>query len=197
MEKEKSINTFSIVAFILSFIIFPVGLILSIIGLVRCKNYKKETGENPKYYAFNIVGIVVSVISFLITMFIFGIIFLVFGVLASKQNDIAGNYTCNYPYSYRPAVSAEFKDGKFRWSKYNDEVNNSISGTYKLTSVKINNGDSEYKLIIKPNTIKTTTMVTPKKSYEVVIKKASGKVTITFDNGTTYNCTKREINNEF
>ena len=54
MDKEKSINTFSIVAFVLSFLLFPVGLILSIIGLVRCKNYKKEEGKYPRYFAFNI-----------------------------------------------------------------------------------------------------------------------------------------------
>ena len=68
MDKEKSINNFSIVAFVLSFLIAPAGLILSIIGLVRCKNYKKEYGNNPKYFAFNIVGLVISIIGFIITL---------------------------------------------------------------------------------------------------------------------------------
>ena len=197
MNKEKSINNFSIVAFILSFILFPVGLILSIIGLVRCNKYKKENGKNPRYYAFNIVGLVVSIISFLITLFIFGIIILVFGILASNEKYVEGNYTCYYPNSYRPAVSAEFNNGNFRWSKYLDEKNNSIEGTYRLNAVSINNNDYTYKLRIRPKTIKTTTHVGSKKYYDIVIEKVNNRITITFDNGTKYNCTKRINNNEF
>ena len=196
MDKEKSINTFSIVAFILSFIIFPVGLILSIIGLVRCKNYKKEYGENPKNIAFNIVGLVISGLGFLTMLFVFLIIGVVFAVLASNEKYVEGNYTCYYPYSYRPAVSAEFNDGTFKWSKYGDSKNNSIEGTYRLNAVNIENGESTYKLIIKPKSIKTTTKVNSKEKYEITIKKVNGKITITFDTGTTYNCTKRETSND-
>lgn len=196
MEKEKSINTFSIVAFILSFIICPVGLILSIIGLVRCKNYKKEYGENPKNFAFNIVGLVISGLGVLTMLFVFLIIGVVFAVLASNEKYVEGNYICYYPYSYRPAVSAEFNDGKFKWSKYGDSTNNSIEGTYRLNAVNIENGESTYKLIIKPTSVKSTTKVNTKDRYEVTIKKSSGKITITFDTGTTYNCTKRETSND-
>ena len=197
MDKEKSINNFSIVAFVLSFLLFPVGLILSIIGLVRCKNYKKEYGKNPKYFSFNIVGIVVSIISLLIILFIFGIIFLVFGILASNEKYVVGSYTCYYPNSYRAAVSAEFKNRKFKWAKYGDENNNAIYGTYRLNSVNVENGDYTYKLKIKPTEIKTTSKLSSKKSYDIVINKVNNKITISFDNGTTYNCTKRTYNNEF
>ena len=197
MNKEKSINNFSIVAFILSFILFPVGLILSIIGLVRCNKYKKETGKNPRYYAFNIVGLVVSIISFLITLFIFGIIILVFGILASNEKYVEGNYTCYYPNSYRSAVSAEFNNGNFRWSKYGDETNNSINGTYRLNGLTINNDEYTYKLRIKPKTIKTSSKVNSKAYYDIIIKKVNNQITISFDNGTTYKCSKKEINNEF
>ena len=197
MEKEKGINDLSIVAFILSFLLFPVGLILSIIGLVKCKKYRKENGVNPKYYAFNIIGLIVSILGIIITLFIIGIIFLVFGILSYNEKYVVGNYTCNYPYSYRPAVTAEFKNGVFKWAKYGDEKNNAIYGTYRLNSVVINNGDYEYKLKIKPTTINTNTRVNYKKSYEVVIKKVNNKITITFDNGTTYNCSKRNVGNEF
>ena len=197
MKKEKSINNFSIVAFILSFLLFPVGLILSIIGLVRCKNYKKENGVNPKYFAFNIVGLIVSIISFLIVLFIIGIVCLVFGILASNEKYIVGNYTCYYPSSYRPALNVEFKDHKFKWSKYNDEKNNSIEGTYILNSASVNNSDYTYKLRIKPNKINTKIKIDTKKRYDIVIRKINNKITITFDNGTTYNCTKRINNNEF
>ena len=197
MDKEKSINNFSIVAFILSFLLFPVGLILSIIGLVRCKNYRKEEGKNPKYFAFNIVGLIVSILGFLITLFIIGIVALVFGILSSNEKYVDGNYTCYYPNSYIPAVSAEFKDHNFRWAKYGDEKNNAIYGTYRLNGVTINNGDYTYKLRIRPKTINTTTRVNSKKNYDVVNNKVNNKITITFDNGTKYNCTKRNISNEF
>lgn len=197
MEKERSINNFSIVAFVLSFLIAPAGLILSIIGLVRCKNYKKEYGNNPKYFAFNIVGLVISIIGFIITLFMFGIIALVFGILASNEKYVVGNYTCYYPNSYRAAVTAEFKNGNFKWAKYGDEKNNAIYGTYRLNSVSINNGDYTYKLRIKPRIVNTTTRVNSKKRYDIIINKVNNKITITFDNGTTYNCSKRIYNNEF
>lgn len=197
MDKERSINNFSIVAFVLSFLIAPVGLILSIIGLVRCKNYQKENDKNPKYFAFNIVGLVISIIGFIITLFMFGIIALVFGILASNEKYVVGNYTCYYPNSYRAAVTAEFKDGNFKWAKYGDEKNNAIYGTYRLNSVAINNGNYTYKLRIKPTNINTNVKVSYKKRYDVVIQKINNKITITFDNGTTYNCSKRINNNEF
>lgn len=197
MDKEKSINNFSIVAFILSFIIFPVGLILSIIGLVRCKNYKKETGKNPSHFAFNIFGIVVSIISFLIVLFIFGIVFMVFGILSSNEKYVEGGYTCYYPSSYKPAITAEFKNHNFKWAKYGDENNNAIYGTYRLNGLTVNNGNYIYKLIIKPKRINTNARINYKKRYDIVIKKENNKITITFDNGTTYNCSKRTYYNEF
>lgn len=196
MEKEKGINNLSIAAFVLSFLVFPVGLILSIIGLVKCKNFKKEYGENPKYFAFNIVGIIVSILGLLVVLFVFGILALVFGILNSNEKYVIGNYTCYYPYSYRPAVSAEFNKGSFKWSKYGDEINNSIEGTYRLNGVTIENNEHTYKLRIKPKEIKSTSRVNSKDSYEVVIKNVNGKTTISFDNGTTYNCSKKEIGNE-
>ena len=197
MDKEKSINTFSIVAFVLSFLLFPVGLILSIIGLVRCKNYKKEEGKYPRYFAFNIVGLIVSILGFLITLFIIGIVVLVFGILSSNEKYVDGNYTCYYPYSYRPAVVAEFKNGNFIWSKYGDKTNNSINGTYRLNGLTINNDEYTYKLRIKPKSIKTSSKVNSKAYYDIVIKKVNNQITISFDNGTTYKCSKKEINNEF
>lgn len=197
MDKEKSINTFSIVAFILSFILFPVGLILSIIGLVRCKKFEKEEGIKPKYKVFNIIGIVISIISFLIVLFIFGIVILVFTILASNEKYVEGSYTCYYPNSYIPAVSSEFKDRNFKWAKYGDERNNVIYGTYRLNGVTINNNDYTYKLRIRPKTIKITSKVSSKRYYDVVIEKVNNKITITFDNGTKYNCIKKENLNEF
>ena len=197
MEKEKGITNLSIAAFVLSFLIAPVGLILSIVGLVKSKNYKNENGEYPKYFGFGIAGLIISIINFLIMIFTIGILILVFGILSYNEKYVVGNYTCYYPYSYKPAVIAEFNNGKFYWSKYNDAQNNIISGTYRLNSVKVNNKDYTYKLRIRPKTIKSTSYIKSKKYYDIVINKVNSKITITFDNGTTYNCTKRINNNAF
>lgn len=194
MEKEKSLNTFSIIAFIFSIMLFPVGLILSIIGMVRCKNYKKENGKNPSYFVFNIIGLAVSILQFIITMFILVIVIFVFGILSYNKKYVDGSYTCYYPNSTKPAISAEFKDNKFRWSKYNDEKNNSIYGSYRLNAVKINNDIHMYKLVLAPNKYETSAKITPKDRYNIVIKKINNKTTITFDNGTTYDCTKGILN---
>jgi len=197
MENENNINNLSIAAFIFSFLLFPVGLILSIIGMVKSKKYRKENGVRPKYFVFSIIGLVISILGFLITLFITGIVILVVSILVREEKNIIGNYTCYYPYSYRPAVSAEFKNGSFKWSKYNDEIRNSVNGTYKLRSAEIKDGIRTYKIKITPKNIKTTTKVVPKKNYDVIIKNNNGKITITFDNGTTYNCSKRDVVNEF
>lgn len=197
MEKEKKINNLSIVAFVLSFLIFPVGLILSIIAMVKGKNYKRENGFNPSYYPFSVAGLIISILGFLITLFTIGIIVFVFGILSYNEKYVDGRYTCYYPNSYRAAVSAEFKNGKFTWAKYGDASNNSISGTYRLNSVQVNNGDYTYKLRIRPKNIKTTTRVNSKRYYDIIIKKINNKITISFDNGTEYNCSKGIYNNEF
>ena len=197
MEKEKKINNLSIVAFVLSFLIFPVGLILSIIAMVKGKNYKRENGKRPSYYPFSIAGLIISILGFLITLFTIGIIVFVFGILSYNEKYVDGHYICYYPNSYKPAVSADFSNRKFKWSKYGDEINNSIEGTYVLNSASINNGDYTYKLRIKPINIKSTSLIRSKKRYDIVIKKINNKITISFDNGIEYNCTKRTYNNEF
>lgn len=194
MDKEKSLNTFSIVAFILSFILFPVGLILSIIGMVRCNKYKKETGRKPSYYIFNIIGLIVSVLVSIIIAFVFFLIIFVFGVLSYNKKYVIGTYTCYYPYSYKPAVTAKFNNNNFTWSKYNDELSNSISGKYRLKSVQIKNDIHAYKIQLTPNTYKTSARIGTKSNYDIIIKKQNNKTTITFDNGTTYNCTKGSSN---
>ena len=164
MEKEKGINNISIVAFVLSLIVSPVGLVLSIISLVKSNNYKKENNDYPKYFGFGVAGLIISIISTLIIIFTLGIIIFVFGILSYNEKYVVGNYTCYYPYSYKPAIIAEFNNGKFYLSKYNDAQNNIISGTYRLNSVKVNNGDYTYKLRIRPKTIKSTSYIKSKKS---------------------------------
>ena len=195
MDKEKSINNFSIVAFVLSFILFPVGLILSIIGLLRSKNYKKENGVNPKYYIFNIVGIIVSVINFLVFVFTIFIIILSVGLATSKDDEVLGNYTCTDNYYRNPKISAEFKNGKFSWGL---SSSNMVIGTYRVTSRQINNNTYTYKLTLKPNnySISGNVRIKTKEKYGITIVKNGSKSIITFDNGKLYNCYK-ESNNEF
>ena len=189
MEREKNINTISILGFIFAFILFPVGLILSIIGLVKGNKLKKEEGVKPKYYVFSIVGLVLSIFFFFITLIIVGFAFLVVGITTSFDGDVLGKYTCDYKYSSLPAVDAEFKDHKFKWGKYGDNKNY-VSGTYSVVSRKINNKDYEYKLNLKPKNVTTTTKINTKDHYYITIKQTDSKTTITFDNSTTYNCHK-------
>ena len=40
-SNESGLKALSIIGFIFSFLTFPIGLILSIIGLVKCNKYKK------------------------------------------------------------------------------------------------------------------------------------------------------------
>ena len=195
MEKENSINTISILGFIFAFIFFPAGLILSIIGLVKGNKLKKEEIK-PKYYVFSIVGLILSIFFFFISILIIGFIFLVIGISSSFDNDVLGSYTCDYRYSSLPAVSAEFKNHNFKWGKYGDSKNY-VSGKYNIISRKINNDEREYELKLKPKNIKTTTKINTKDHYYITIKQIENKTTISFDNSTTYNCHKVGSNNDF
>lgn len=189
MERENSINTISILGFIFAFFLSPVGLILSIIGLVKGNKLKKEEGVRPKYYAFSIVGLILSIFFILIILFILGFVFLVVGIATSFDEDVLGKYTCDYRYSSLPAVEAEFRNHKFKWGKYGDSKN-FVSGTYNIISRKINNGEYEYELRLTPKNVKSTTKINTKDHYYIIIKQLDNKTTITFDNSTAYNCHK-------
>lgn len=198
MEKEKNLNTFSIVAFIFSFLLFPVGLILSIIGIVRCKKYEKENEIKLKYKVFNIVGLIISILEMLLISFVIIFIIFILNVVKSHDNEVLGSYTCDYRYSSLPVISANFNDGKFIWSNYYDS-NNVVVGTYKVNSRQINNKVYTYKLSIKPNDYKINNNINinTSKSYNITIVKNGNDATITFENGTTYNCHSVVNGNEF
>ena len=116
----------------------------------------------------------------------------------SQEKKIYGNYTCTYPNSPIPAVSAEFKDGSFKWGKYGSVNNNFVSGTFRVKSVQINNGEYNYKLKLTPNTVNSTTSrIRTKEYYDVEMKINGNDVKIIFDNSTTYNCYLEENSNEF
>ena len=199
MEKEKSLNTYSIIAFVLSFLIFPVGLILSIIGLAKCKKYEKEEGVKCKSKIYNIIGIIVSCISIFITTFIILIVILTVGLVTSKDSTVLDSYTCNDRYNRNPAISANFKNGRFTWGKYNDTKNNVIEGTYDITSRQINNSTYTYKLTLRPDNyrISNNMSINTNKTYDITIVKKGYNVTISFENGTTYNCYSSGSENEF
>ena len=199
-EKENNINTFSVVAFIFSLLLFPVGLILSIIGIVKSKKYEKEYNEKPKNFVFNIIGLVISSFGLLISSIVIMVIFVSFFAVLSIQKSDIGEFTCSNRYNNLPAISAEFKDGKFIWSKYNSKDSNYIKGNYTVNSKTVTNDKYEYNIIIRPKDVKMTSYyANVNKKYNLTIKIYNpNNVTITFDdNGTTYRCQKVEDKNEF
>ena len=82
METEvKKTETISIVGFIFSFLMPLVGLILTIIGLVRAKK-----NESPKGFA--IAGLIISIVSLIFRWFLIVLLFFALGVTSKESTKI-------------------------------------------------------------------------------------------------------------
>lgn len=151
-NEHSGLKALSIVGFILSILLFPIGLILSIIGLAKCNKIKKQTGEKLSFNAFNIAGLIISIFELFITLLVVVIIVFVFGILNLSKSAFEGEWDCTVPYtsSRIPVVTAKFTDNNITWGKYNDLENNSLYGAYKLNSFENTNNKKEYKLTITP-----------------------------------------------
>lgn len=97
-NKVEKNNVLAIVGLILSFLIFPVGLILCIIALIQIK----KTGEKGKVFA--IVGIVWAAIA---TLFVAGFIFLLEVIIEPNLDNINKILVC----ANGPDYSSDDKDG--------------------------------------------------------------------------------------
>lgn len=117
-ENNKRTNTISIVGFILSFFIGIIGLILSIIGLKKSKEYNSGKG-------LSIAGIIISTLNIIATIFIliisllFYSTFNMFVKVKDKVIDIGNDLTNEYLCS----ISYECKENNNGWTcKYENEI---------------------------------------------------------------------------
>ena len=183
----------SILSLVFSIILFPVGLILSIIGLVKCSKYKKENNKSSKYLVFNIAGLIISIFElFLITILVFVVIVL-YNSFSNSDKIMKSTWECKMsPFSSNYVSTATFDGSNFTWSKYNDEENNTIKGTYNIINREYSDGDVEYELILKPNHYVISGKV--QNNYagrlEVDMKFTNSSATIEFDN-LNYYCDRR------
>lgn len=97
-NKVEKTNILSVVGLILSLLIFPIGLIVSIVALVQIK----KTGEKGKGFA--IAGIVWSCIA---ALFVAGFVFLLEVVIGPNYDEISKALVC----SNGPDYSSEDEDG--------------------------------------------------------------------------------------
>ncbi len=183
----------SILSLVFSIILFPVGLILSIIGLVKCSKYKKENNKNSKYLPFNIAGLIVSIFELiLITVLIF-IVVVLYNSFSNSDKIMKSTWKCKMsPFSSNYVSTATFDGSNFTWSKYNDEENNTIKGTYNIINREYSDGEVEYELILKPNYYVISGKV--QNNYitrlETDMKFTNSSATIEFDN-LKYYCDRR------
>lgn len=193
-KRLKSINKMSIIAFIFSFLLAPLGLILSIIGLVRCNKYKKETNQKVNNSVFNIVGIIVSAfLTFiiLILVIVFTSLFLVF---KGKDEILKSTWECKIsPFSSNYVVTAKFNKKNFIWAKYGSEENNQLKGNYSIISREYNNGKNEYTIKFEPNYYiangKESNNYTKYINMSISFNETSA--TITSENSTKYYCERK------
>lgn len=106
---NQSWNTLSIVGFILSFFLYPVGLVLSIVALVQIN----KTGEKSK--ALSIAGIIIGALFTVVTVFVVAAIFWAFGQVGSyinSYNNYCSTNDCSsYSYSYNGTSAREWNPG--------------------------------------------------------------------------------------
>ncbi len=160
--EEPKVN--SILSLVFSIILAPIGLILSIVGLVRCNKYKKESGKNSSYFGLNLAGLIISIIEILIMLFILFVVGIAYFTFREQDNNLKGTWNCsNNIYTLSYITEVKFDDNKFQWSKYNDADNNNFAGNYKITNRKYTNGKSEYNIILSA----TSKVINGKKSIYI------------------------------
>ncbi len=91
-KQKKSCKTLGIIGLILSFFINILSLPFNIIAVVKGSKIKKQTGKNEIGYFLGITGIVLSVIIFLIQIFL-GVVIHNFVKLIDKINTTVNNDT--------------------------------------------------------------------------------------------------------
>ena len=189
----NNIKIISVLSLVCAFIIFPVGLVLSIIGLIKNGKYKRKTGEKTNYNAFNIAGLIVSIFELLITLVVIIIIIGIFSSTGLLNNAFEGSYKCKKgQYTYIYSVNAKFDNNKLTWSKYGDEDKNILEATYYVNKRNFDNNTLSYSLKVTPyyymiNGIESSNY---NKNTTMDININSEDVTIEFGNGSKYYCDK-------
>ena len=108
-ENNKTTNTISIVGFILSFFIGIVGLILSIIGLKRSKEYNSGKG-------LSIAGIIISslnIIASIIIILVWSLILSAFNLVTDLKDEaieIGNDITTEITKEYLCSISYECEE---------------------------------------------------------------------------------------
>lgn len=193
-KRLKSINTMSIVAFIFSFLIAPVGLILSIIGLVRCNKYKKETNKKVNNSVFNIVGIIVSAFLTFIILILLVVFTSLYLVFRGQDEILRSTWECKInPYSSNYVVTVKFSKKDFIWAKYGSEENNQLRGNYSIVSREYTNGKNEYTIKFEPNYFISNGKESSNyiKSINMDISFDETSATIISENSTKYYCERK------
>ena len=191
-NNKEGILTISIVSIVFSLLLWPVGLVLSIITAIKYKKLKKENYENLSVLIINIISFILCFIEFIITIVTIFVIFFTFSVVSKEDDKVFGNYTCYMSkYSQIPVVSATFKDKTFSWAKYGDEEDNVLMGKYITNKREIKNGTMTYELKLTPNYYEADNKVKLNKHYTVtIVSNGNDKANISFENGSTYYCDK-------
>ena len=188
----NNIKIISILSLVCAFLVFPVGIVLSIIGLVKAKKYQKQTGEKVGYKAFSIAALIVSIFELLVLIFVLVIIVGVFSLVGILDSGFEGSYKCKSTYSNSYVVSATFDDNKMTWAKYGYENDNVLKANYLVNSRKFDNDKSTYELKVTPYYYMVNGKLSNNylKNTNVDIDVEYDDVTITFGNGSKYYCDK-------
>lgn len=123
----------AIINIILSFFISFYSIIISILCILICLFLRKKS----KIFYFNII-----------LYFICIVISIIFIIVSphKKPNDYIGIWNCAYNDNNKFEIQIKINtENKFAWSKYQDEKNNYIIGTYKLKKIETINSNENIK----------------------------------------------------
>lgn len=193
-KKSNGIKVISILALIFSIVFYPVGLVLSIIGIVKCNKYKKENNKKSSYFVFNIAGLVISIIMIFMTIFFIIMLFLLTGFFSKTDKNLQSTWVCkSTPFSTVYNLKVNFDGSNFSWAKYADEDNNVVKGTYKVLSRDYSNGEIEYELLLRPKyyVISGNVINDYNNDFEIEIEFSNQNATIKLENSQMYYCVKR------
>ena len=182
-EKYKNkISKLLLIGFIFSFILPPVGLIISIIGVILAYSIKRKTEEQIKNLGMGISGIIFS--CFFIIIYTAIIIIFIKNPIDRYDQFIFGKYYCED----LKTPNLIIENNEFKVLNNNTYINIGSYLTHKRKIQNINgNKCIEYGFIL--NLDDASNLYKLNAEY-MVIKRCNNVTTISFDGYKTYNCDK-------
>lgn len=194
IKKIKEDNkVISILGLIFSFFLPVIGIILSIISLIKVSKLKKENNIKNKYLGLNIASLIIG--SIFLIIYIIALIFIIvyFSFLGVKGPT--GKYECKKTLLLYTDDKIYLNLNRNKTFSIEDYNKNNISGNYSYQEINTNNRNVTYKINFNiekyvSNGNEENLEESKKHRIGTIYKNTSNNATIFYTNGNYFSCKK-------